>query len=334
MTADTTIEWTHFPGYTGKSWNPVTGCQKVASGCKNCYAEAVANRFWKDRKFTDVRTHADRLREPLLRKKPTCYFVNSMSDLFHEAVPFEFIAAVFGVMAACPQHLFIILTKRLRRMREFMEWWAESVERARAVFPHDDDAWRRGQCLYGSMLHFSTRPRAGMGQIALGEMGWPLPNVIHGYSASTQADLDAGMPDLLATPSALWCLSLEPLIGPVNLAPWLYEDCPSECVSRAHERNGHRMPSGRLGWVIVGGESGPGARPCDVAWIHSIVDQCKAAGVPCFVRQLGDVRILSPGTGLPHYREWFHQIKARKGADQSEWPAELRVREFPEVARE
>ena len=110
----TNIEWVRNPdGSKGHVWNPVTGCTKVSAGCVNCYAEAVMERFGKGRKFTDVRCHPERLEAPLRRKKPTRIFVNSMSDLFHEDVPDPFIAAVFGVMAACPQHTFMVLTKTI-----------------------------------------------------------------------------------------------------------------------------------------------------------------------------------------------------------------------------
>ncbi len=104
------IEWTE------ESWNPVTGCTKVSEGCRHCYAETIANRFWKDRKFTDVQCHEDRLNIPLKRKKPTTYFVNSMSDLFHDKVPEKFIACVWATIAMCQRHRFIVLTKRAERM--------------------------------------------------------------------------------------------------------------------------------------------------------------------------------------------------------------------------
>ena len=102
----TKIQW------TDAVWNPVTGCTKVSAGCKNCYAEGIAKRFWGDRKFTDVQLHPDRLEQPLRWKKPRMIFVNSMSDLFHEDIPFEFITEVFSVIDRCKQHIFQILTKR------------------------------------------------------------------------------------------------------------------------------------------------------------------------------------------------------------------------------
>lgn len=111
----TKIEW------CDKAWNPVTGCTKIATGCANCYAEVNARRFWGDRTFSDVQCHEDRLDQPTRWRKPSRIFVNSMSDLFHEKVPISFIDRVFAVMALCPQHTFIVLTKRGRRMDNYVE---------------------------------------------------------------------------------------------------------------------------------------------------------------------------------------------------------------------
>jgi protein gp37 len=110
----TKIDW------CDRVWNPVTGCTKVSAGCKNCYAEGIANRFWGERKFTDVRCHEERLDQPMKLRKPSKIFVNSMSDLFHEDVPFDFVAKVWDVMAVNPQHTFMILTKRVSRLRFFI----------------------------------------------------------------------------------------------------------------------------------------------------------------------------------------------------------------------
>lgn len=104
-------------------WNPVTGCSKISAGCANCYAERFAKRFWADRKFTDVKLHAERMMQPGRWKEPRKIFVNSMSDLFHEDVPFDFIGDVYDEMICHPKHTFIVLTKRARRMFEFSEWY-------------------------------------------------------------------------------------------------------------------------------------------------------------------------------------------------------------------
>src|SRR5271154_1178849 len=112
MATVTSIEWTH------RTWNPVTGCTKVSQGCKHCYAERLADRFWGDRPFTDVRTHPERLAHPKSIRRASMIFVNSMSDLFHPDVDEAFIRKVFGVMVECPRHTFQILTKRSERLAE------------------------------------------------------------------------------------------------------------------------------------------------------------------------------------------------------------------------
>ena len=245
----TSIEW------TDQTWNPVTGCTKVSPGCAHCYAEGIANRLWKGRPFEDVQVHADRVGQPLRWRKPRRVFVNSMSDLFHEAVPFRFLDAVFHVMRSTPRHTYQVLTKRPERMRFYMR---------------------------------DTRA--------------PLaPNVWLGVSVENQRMADERIPLLLDTPAAVRFLSVEPLLGPVNLHPWL---------------------SGGINWCIVGGESGPQARPCELPWIGAIVEQCKAAGVPVFVKQLGR----RPQVQGEPACTW---IADRKGGRPDEWPPELRVREWP-----
>lgn len=135
MSTVTRIEWTEL------TWNPVTGCTKLSQGCKHCYAESIAKRFWGGRAFTDVQVHEDRLDQPRRWRKGRTVFVNSMSDLFHESVPVEFIARVFAVMRECPQHTFQVLTKRAERLAELAPslpwsanvWIGVSVEDERVV---------------------------------------------------------------------------------------------------------------------------------------------------------------------------------------------------------
>ena len=191
----TNIEW------ADRVWNPVTGCTKVSPGCKHCYAEGVAHRFWatqypaveietggpagtmsRARKFTDVMTHPDRLLEPLSWRKPARVFVNSMSDLFHEDVPDDFIDAVWGTMAKCPQHTFQILTKRADRMKAYFD---KVVADGRALF--------------------------GEGRYV------PRSNVWLGVSVEDQQRADERIPLLLQTPAAVRFISAEPLLGPVLL---------------------------------------------------------------------------------------------------------------------
>lgn len=278
--ARTGIQW------TDAVWNPVTGCTKVSPGCKHCYAEAVAERFWakqyppvsetrhpevepRAREFTDVWTHPDRLDEPLHWRKPRRVFVNSMSDLFHEDVPWEFIAHVFDVMEKAKQHTFQVLTKRPERMRDFVT-------------------------IIGSEAGRKSAP----------------PNVWLGVSVENQETADERIPLLLQTPAVRF-LSCEPLLEPINLGLLRY------CHKDGHETLGNPP----IDWVIVGGESGPGARPMDLAWARSIVEQCRAANVPCFVKQLGSCPTDS------HYGPF--RPRDRKGGDIEEFPADLRVREWP-----
>lgn len=294
----TTIEW------TDATWNPVRGCSIVSEGCRNCYAMKQAHRFSGEgmpyegltelgpqgpRWTGTIRLVPELLDAPLRWKTPRRIFVNSMSDLFHEDVPDEFIVSVFTVMAIAEKHTFQVLTKRPRRMLDLLSKWTS-------------------EDLYTAWHDFTGEPPE--------VSAWPLPNVWLGVSVEDQKTADERIPILLQTPAAVRFVSAEPLLGPVDLQR-SDELAMVQCV-----RNGSTIERG-IDWVIVGGESGPGARPCDVAWIRSIVEQCQAAAVPCFVKQLGS-HPFDDGT-LPTER----LLKSRKGGDPAEWPADLRVREMP-----
>lgn len=299
---DTSIEW------ADKVWNPISGCSKVSDGCRNCYAERIAKRSWGARSFGDVHCHPERLDQPLRWRKPRRIFVDSMGDLFHEVVDTEFVRSVFEVMAAAQSHTFIILTKRAQRMRSVIDWIS---------------------CTFDGSV--GTKRRADLSVV-----GWPLPNVWLGVSVEDQRSVDERIPLLLETPAAVRILSCEPLLGPIDLTK-LYGPCGYYCS----EEHGH-VDHGRepADWVIVGGESGPGARPCNVELIYSIIKQCRRAQVPVFVKQLGSNCGYS---GDRH--EWFQgracrsadecgyvgvrRLRDPKGADPSEWPEDLRVHEFP-----
>lgn len=311
MTA-TSIEW------TDKTWNPVRGCARVSPGCERCYAERVAHRFsgagLPYEGLTVLGKHGPRwagsarfvpemLDAPLRWRKPQRVFVNSMSDLFHADITNEQIAAVFGVMAACPQHTFQILTKRPERMQGWFEW------SARAVLARSTE---NTLCLHYAQRDCSHTGLLDAQSILMRE--WPLRNVWLGVSCEDQARADERIPLLLQTPAALRFVSAEPLLGPIRFDGWL-DDEPS--------------PASLLDWVIVGGESGPGARPCEVQWIRNIVHQCAAEGTVCFVKQLGLHAATSevPTGGL--YSKL--RLRDRKGGDMAEFPIDLQVREFPEV---
>jgi protein gp37 len=327
----TKIEWVARPGTTPETWNPVTGCTKVSAGCKHCYAEQQFPRVYgrdrvavypdddRPRRFTDVRTHPDRLDKPLHWRKPRTVFVNSMSDLFHDAVPDEFLIEVYARMALARKHTFQVLTKRPDRMRTFLS---------------DPELQWRVSGVAGDAVSERSDPDACADLVAT--MDWPPRNVWLGVSAENQATADERIPILLDTPAAVRFVSAEPLLGPVDLscnalaeAVCATDDGRETCiVCREH-------PS--IDWVIVGGESGPNARPCDVAWVRSIVEQCKAAAVPCFVKQLGAHPTWTNdpelgdlmGPGRAYENRCALGIHHSKGGDPDEWPEDLRVREWP-----
>lgn len=295
-----------------------------------------------DGSLTRKKALPDRLMEPLSWKKPRRVFVNSMSDLFHEDVPFEFVDRVFAVMALCPQHTFQVLTKRPERMAQYLLLSGGKV--------NGKTLEREGHVGLEAMGITFDAQAAGMKHVGRGVtlhrdgelVKWPLPNVWLGTSVEDQSRADERIPHLLRCPAAVRFLSCEPLIGPVDLKPMLYGGTDMSGVQ----------------WVIVGGESGANARACDVAWIRSIVKQCKESGVPVFVKQLGK---WSAGTPHAPVHRWLFPDGATcttpilrdthwrdppdgaiawslggdpKGGKLSEWPEDLRVREWPEKTAE
>lgn len=249
------IEW------TDETWNPVTGCTKVSAGCAHCYAERMARRLAGRCGYPEapdhfkVTLHPKRLDQPLHWKKPRMVFVCSMGDLFHEDVPDEYIDRVWSKFYECPQHTFQVLTKRPERM---YQWLVNELHN-----------WR------------------------------PLPNVWLGVTAENQTTADERIPVLLQIPAAVRFVSIEPMLGPVDLRSIhqrvdsvnYYIDALSGNVVWLEQRDIGSEPMGEqsqaLDWVIVGGESGPGAQPMDPDWARSIRDQCQAAGVPFFFKQWG-----------------------------------------------
>lgn len=322
MSTSTSIEWTDV------SWNPVRGCSLVSAGCANCYAMKFAHRFSGAGKpyegLTELGPHGPRwtgkiqlvseaLDEPLHWKKPRRIFVNSMSDLFHEDVPDAFIASVYAVMVAAYQHDFQALTKRPERRRHLL---------AHQIFRNDVGlvAAKHINALRGPHSLNAT------GNLASWNAG-AVPNIWEGVSVEDQKTADERIPKLLATSAAVRWVSAEPLLGPVDL---------EACLSGF----GRALYDDGLNWVVVGGESGPGARPCDVAWICAIKDQCRCAGVPVFVKQLGSRPYAVEGSlaaqewtassasAVMDDCGWIHP-KDRKGGDMHEWPIDLGVREWP-----
>ena len=219
--------------YVDKTWNPITGCSAISEGCKNCYAKRMANRlrgrygYPADDPFK-VTFHPDRLKEPEKWKKPCKVFVCSMGDLFHEDVDdFDFEQArldIWHIMESCPQHTFLILTKRPAIMRGF--------------------------CM--------TKE--------------PMKHIWLGVTAENQDRADDRIPILLSIPAAVHFVSIEPMLGPVNLnLCWECQVEPRKC----HEHN-------KIDWVIAGPETGPGARECKSEWIEDLYEQCCLANIPFF----------------------------------------------------
>jgi len=265
---------------------------------------------------------------PLHWRKPRRIAVGLMGDLFHPNLPDDARDRVFAVMALCPQHRFLVLTKRAREMREyFASGEAELLTRYGNVW----DGMERGGISVGHCTALSD---------------WPLPNVHLGISASTQAELDERAEWLRKTPAAVSWVSLEPLLEKVDT--WQYLGGKRNPIGEAFGARG-------LDWVVVGGETGPGARPCDLAWIRGALRDAQAAGVPAFVKQLGarpaelcdrcdpSNRGFCRLYGATLRRDGFdghgHDgllpmlLKDSAGADPAEWPADLRVRQMPRAHR-
>ena len=307
------IEW------TGLTWNPVTGCTPVSAGCDHCYARRMAKRLQKMQPVAyangfKVTCHPKRLNIPLRWWKPRMVFVCSMGDLFHADVPFDFIDKVFAVMALCPQHTFQLLTKRPERMLEYQLTRAAMDDSGRVdrspQWYHVITAWIDE----GETGRLGTRWGECHDVAAALCMQRPLPNVWAGTSIENQETADERIPHLLNCPAAVRFLSIEPMLGPVDLFQWMVTVWQS---GQGTDRT-YRMPG--IEWVIVCGESGPGARPMDPAWVRSIRDQCRAAGVLFFMKQMGS--------------HWARKNGLRgKGNNMADWPAKLRIREMPETAK-
>lgn len=397
----TSIEWTHRPGKVGRNWNIVGGCRRISPGCQHCYAETMAKRFSKEgmwghglvddkgRWNGEVKLRRNLLRQSLGWKKPACAFVCSTSDLFQGDVSNEFLAAAFGVMAATPQHTYLLLTKRPARALEFFEWAEGEPELATSALD--------------ICLHHAEE---ATGQSLKAPGVWPPANIEIGVSVEDQDRADERIPILLKLSARKRFLSCEPLLGPVDLTKWLMprgpmlpEEAPKSWADwewddwvpeeiRSHIEsfwgefsgrqpknwltdmlrqgsppygavvacntvfNDDRTYTGRwvhawgnigriilddgsvkcasiptggflnfgppsyrysppIDQVIVGGESGVGARPMKLEWARDLRHQCKAATVAFFMKQTGS-----------HGRR-------DKGSKLTDLPEDLRVREWP-----
>lgn len=285
MADGTAIEW------TDATWNPVTGCAVVSPGCTNCYAMKLAGTRLKhtpsragltvDSKAGpvwngQVRLNEQWLDQPLRWKRPRRIFVCAHGDLFAESVPDEWIDKVFAVMALAPQHTFQMLTKRAARMRDYVSGIRSTIPFLGRM-PLERIHIEAAGHMEGAGGFMDTLKRHGNVYSLYCSVPWPLPNVWLGVSAEDQQRADERVSDLLATPAAIRFASAEPLLGPIE-----FRDI-GDGVDSLRRRSG-----ARLDWIIVGGESGSGARPMHPDWARSIRDQCAAAGVPFFFKQWGE----------------------------------------------
>jgi protein gp37 len=299
MADGTKIEW------TDATVNAVNGCSVLSPGCTNCYAMKQAHRFDIRRGLTkqskggmvwtgEVRFNEKQLLQPLNWKRPRKIFWNAHGDLFHESVPDAWIDRCFAVMALTPHHTHQVLTKRSARMREYLS-----------------EPGLPGRLFGVAATLGADGVRWSAAATALATT-WPLPNVWCGVSVEDQTRADERIPDLLATPAAVRWLSGEPLLGPVDIIWALSTFKPT--IAAGFLARGLFSPGMEmlrpLNWVVAGGESGPGARPMHPDWARSLRDQCAAAGVPFFMKQLSGPK-----------------GRAVKNIDQ--FPEDLRVREWP-----
>lgn len=284
MADATLIEW------TDATWNPITGCSVVSPGCTHCYAMKLAGTRMKthpsragltiDTKAGpvwngQVRFNEDWLTQPLQWKKPRRIFVAAHGDLFHREVQQHQLDRIFAIMALTPWHTYQVLTKRPDWMRLYLQGW-------------DDDpseAWRTKARVQKAIYEFDR-------DACLHE--WPLPNVWLGVSIEDQVRANERIPVLLDTPAAVRWVSAEPLLGPLDVAEWLGSwcaGCRRPLLGGDHFQGRTcgtcHGPTARLDWVVVGGESGPGARPMHYTWARQLRDQCAAAGVAFLFKQWG-----------------------------------------------
>lgn len=313
MASGSNIEWTDC------TWNPVSGCTRVSAGCDNCYAVPMTNRLEAmgqakyagltvlngkgDRHFNGVvRCHDDALEVPLRWRKPRRIFVNSMSDLFHRDVPFEFVDKVFAVMALCPQHTFQVLTKRPERMAEYLADLARRVQEWNGGEGEPEEYLIQRLCDETDQVEVAEPCHRWLNTYNARNLGWPLPNVWLGTSIENQDAADKRIPHLLKCSAAVRFLSAEPLLGPLDLSAFFGGEYATATGSEPNYNFG-------ISWCIVGGESGHGARPMDIEWARSIRDQCQAAGVPFFMKQM--------------------VVNGKVTGELLKFPEDLRVREFP-----
>lgn len=319
MADRTAIEWTDM------TWNPIAGCTRVSEGCRHCYAERLAARGLpgfeglahfvdrqdgtKEARWTgSIVVHEHLIDLPLRRKKPRKIFVNSMSDLFHDAVSDDVIDRIFAVMALAPRHTFQILTKRPERMRKYLEKISAHADRD-----------RKNGLPAGWQTRLALANKPGSLPITRADVfrhlgvsckfdydpptpAWPLPNVWLGVSVEDQVTADVRIPYLLQTNAAMRFISYEPALGMIDLTnladdgwsainalkPYTVDQAKEDWGESFDEECGLERDQPALDLVIMGGESGPHARPMHPDWARKTRDQCAGAGVPFFFKQWGE----------------------------------------------
>lgn len=307
MSDTTTIEW------ATASWSPWEGCTKVSAGCANCYAETRNHRFGMDnwgKGKPRRRTSPSYWKKPLaweremhaaqgsaVLQRPRIF--PSLCDWLDDEVPITDFADFLRLIHDTPNLDWLLLTKR-------PDQWTDAMKAGLDVFDHRGDAemlnWCRDWC-----------------------QGTPPANVWLGTSVENQRCADERISQLLRIPAKLRFLSVEPLLEEVDI-----RRVPDLMKSFNQSPYGwHNWLRQRIHWVIVGGESGPGARPCNVDWVRSIVRQCQDAGVPCFVKQLGS-RPYIDAKAAPLAGPIDLDLTHAKGGNPAEWPADLQVRQFPQ----
>ncbi|MBJ7442858.1 MAG: phage Gp37/Gp68 family protein [Sphingobium sp.] len=300
MSDGTLIEW------TDATVNAINGCTVLSPGCTNCYAMRLAGTRLRDHPSRagltsdskagpvwngTVRLNESALLQPLRWKRPRRIFWNAHGDIFHPSVTDAWIDRCFAVMALTPHHIHQLLTKRSDRMRTYLSSGAANRRIARVIID-----WLVDGTITKGLRHCATWPVRSIGDIDDPTditVDLPLPNVWLGVSVEDQKRALERIPDLLATPAAVRWLSCEPLLGPIDLGQ-LLEGLPI---------NAWLTWLDALNWVVVGGESGPGARPMHPDWARDLRDQCAAAYVPFFFKQWGD---WSPGENVQRQSGWVN----------------------------
>lgn len=326
----------HSPiSWTDATWPIVAGCEYASPGCSNCWAvrdswrlahnpnPKVHNAYFgtvdkrPDGKLVwsgIVRELWDRLDWPLKWRGEKKVFVCSQADLFHQRVSFEFIAAVFGIGALCPEHTLQILTKHPARARAFFAWL--EGERGR---PLESCLWYARRAI--------SRKYDNRGPFADDPPPWPLENVWFGVTVEDQRRADERVPELLRVPAAKRWLSVEPMLESIDLTN-------IRTFDEGHTERGTHHDLADLDWIVCGGESAQTrahTRPFDLAWARALRDQCRAAGVPFFMKQLGTKPINWPVRAqLDPADPWPRGKTSRyKWHEPEHWPEDLRVQEFP-----